>query len=93
MSIGSVLIGIAVLAVVTAYVARPFRQSTTMSLDRTIEAWVAEVREAGREEAFQPVEGRGPARALNYCPQCGQQVHPGDRFCSGCGTRLSRRTE
>lgn len=25
----------------------------------------------------------------NFCPQCGSKVEAGDRFCSGCGNRLT----
>lgn len=26
---------------------------------------------------------------VRYCPQCGQKVSPGDRFCNNCGYSLS----
>jgi hypothetical protein len=51
-----------------------------------IEAAIASVRGGGS-----PVElagaGGSKARAA-FCPQCGQAVQPGDRFCSVCGARL-----
>ncbi len=51
-----------------------------------IEAAVAAIRSGG-----QPVElgaaGGAKARA-SFCPQCGEAVQPGDRFCSVCGARL-----
>ncbi|MGD1997169.1 MAG: zinc ribbon domain-containing protein [Anaerolineae bacterium] len=74
MSIGSILVGVALALVVGAYLARPFRSGG--GLDRQIEAWVAQVREAG-------AGGRA-----DYCSQCGRRVGPDDRFCPGCGTAL-----
>ncbi len=96
MSIGSVLVGLAVLAVVAAYLARPFRPTAGAGVDRTIEAWVAQVQSEEREHtASDDVERYGkPARegmrprAINYCPRCGRAVDEDDVFCSGCGTRL-----
>jgi hypothetical protein len=84
MSLGSVLVVLAVLLVVVAYLARPFRIARRdAGLDRVIEAWVARVRAEGRRE------GERPAREpVNYCPQCGHHVGPDDRFCAGCGARL-----
>jgi hypothetical protein len=95
MSIGAVLVGIGALAVVVAYVARPFRSATGgAGLDRAIEAWVAQARNeeavderAGAHEGHEKgVDGEPPV--VNFCPQCGRQVAPDDRFCAGCGTRL-----
>jgi len=96
MSVGSVMVGVAVLAVVAAYVARPFRTLDAPGGDRTIEAWVARVQREG-ERSGDGVTGNGdtptseaPARIVNFCPQCGQRVDEGDRFCSNCGARLTR---
>jgi hypothetical protein len=104
MSIGSILVGVAVLAVVVAYLARPFRPAADAGIDRTIEAWVTQVQAArGRAalpdltedvqqgrvgESAGPAEAETDTRAVNYCPQCGQRVDEHDRFCSGCGTQL-----
>ncbi len=107
MSVGAILMGIAVLAVVVAYLARPFRPTTGAGIDQVIETWVEQVQaeelesrrrpglvEDGRpehaEEGAKPTEVETAVRAINYCPQCGQRVDSGDRFCSGCGTRLPR---
>jgi len=107
MTVGSILVGVAVLAVVVAYLARPFRPAG-MSADRTIEAWVKQVRaedpgrqlssgkpKHGRKDdataSAQPAEADGAGQAINYCPKCGRRVDPDDRFCSGCGTELWRR--
>lgn len=95
MSIGAILIGVSALAVVVAYVARPFRTATSSGdWDRAIEAWVARARDEeatgglaeGRRE-YSGDEDR-EAAAVNFCPQCGRHVASDDRFCSGCGTRL-----
>ncbi len=84
MSLGCVLIALAVLLVVVAYLARPFRVARRdAGMNRAIEAWVAQVRAEEMREGEREV--REPA---NYCPQCGRHVGPGDRFCAGCGARL-----
>jgi hypothetical protein len=94
MSIGSLLVGIAVLLIVVAYLARPFRPTDGAGVDRTIEAWVSRVQASERVE-LQPVdeearraEGATSPQTINYCPQCGRPVDSDDRFCSGCGTQL-----
>jgi NADH pyrophosphatase NudC (nudix superfamily) len=98
MSVGSILIGIAVLTVVVAYLARPFRSPTGLDADRAIERWVAQLREEERPlqartaESSQSIVEETSEQAVNYCPQCGRRVDSDDRFCSGCGTRLQRRT-
>lgn len=30
-----------------------------------------------------------PRRELNFCPQCGSKIQPGDRFCANCGNPLN----
>lgn len=101
MSIGSILVGIGILALVAAYLARPFRTRAAVDTDRAIEAWVARIgdQELGAtERAPRPqvregrvaVEGESVDQGMNYCPQCGRRVDKDDRFCSGCGTRLQR---
>jgi hypothetical protein len=91
MGIGSMLVGVALLLVVAAYLARPFRVARPgVGLDRAIEAWVAQVGVEGRGDGG--VEERASAEAgrrrVNFCPQCGQGVGPGDRFCAQCGAPL-----
>jgi hypothetical protein len=82
MSLGTILVGIAVALVVATYLARPFRKGGA-DIDRAIETWVAQVRAEGR-----PRDDKPEAESLSYCPQCGLRVRPDDRFCSGCGTPL-----
>jgi hypothetical protein len=48
MSIGTILVAIALVLVVGAYLARPFRQ--TAGSDREIEAWVAQVKAERRSK-------------------------------------------
>ncbi len=93
MSVGSVLVGIAAILIVGAYLARPFRTVVTSggtNLDRDIETWVAQARSQRVETG--PVEKKANADAepVNFCFQCGRRVQPGDRFCPGCGMRLQR---
>jgi hypothetical protein len=93
MSIGSAFVGLAVAAVVVAYLALPFRRRRAdVEVDRAIEAWVAQVR-ADRD--LTPDVVPSPASAalpdqeqLGFCPQCGRSVAPDDLFCSRCGRRL-----
>lgn len=94
-SIGAVLAGVGALIVVVAYVARPFRAAAgPAGLDRAIEAWVARVRDeedSGERSVTSREDGKavaGRTSNINFCPQCGRDVGPDDRFCSGCGTRL-----
>ncbi len=88
MGIGSILVGVAVVLVVGAYLARPFR-TTEVDLDQTIDAWVAQV---SAEGAAARLTDRGPD-PVNFCPQCGRRVGPDDRFCARCGTPLQAGTE
>lgn len=97
MSIGAVLVGIGALVVVVAYVARPFRIAMRNEhLDRAIEAWVAQAHDEGVPEKQAQVSmgcGGGEGKdeeetSINFCPRCGRQAAPGDRFCSGCGAWL-----
>jgi hypothetical protein len=74
MSIGSILVGMAVLLFLVAYVARPFRRAE-VDLDRLIEARVAQVR-------------RERDNSAHACPYCGHCAGPDDRFCAGCGAPL-----
>jgi hypothetical protein len=92
MGIGSILVGIGVALIVGAYLARPFRKvSAPADMDRAIEAWVAQV------HTGKATSGTGPPErdvaSVNFCPQCGRRVGHGDRFCSGCGTQLTRDGE
>lgn len=74
MSVGSILIGVALLLVVGAYLARPFRR-TQADLDQALERWVAQV----RAEKLAPTA---------FCPSCGQPVAAENRFCRACGKSL-----
>jgi hypothetical protein len=87
MSVGTILVGIAVALVVAAYLARPFRKGEA-DIDRAIETWVAQVHAEGR-----PREDKPEAEPLSYCPQCGLRVRPDDCFCSGCGMPLQEIAE
>jgi hypothetical protein len=88
MSIGSILVGIALALVTGAYLARPFR-TATVDLDRAIETWVAEVRaEKQRSGGAEEQRSEKAEEKVNYCSQCGRRVGPDDHFCAGCGTPL-----
>ena len=88
MSIGSILVGIALALVTGAYLARPFR-TATVDLDQAIESWVAKVRAEGRKGGgAEEQESEGTEEAINYCPKCGRRVGLDDHFCAGCGAPL-----
>lgn len=88
MSMGSILVGLAVALVVAAFVARPFRRMQAGDVDRVIESWVAQARvEPGaRGKKQEATETEEPAA---FCPQCGRRVGPEDRFCARCGKPLA----
>lgn len=89
MEIGAILVGIALTAVVVAYLARPFRV-VNMRSDQAIEAWVSRVRakQGGRVVEEQRIKQGGRDEEINFCPQCGRRAGPDDRFCAGCGNQL-----
>ena len=71
MGIGSILVGIALLLVVVAYLARPFRVAgASPGLDRAIETWVALMRaqgdggRRGRGAEEQGAERQGSVRPI-----------------------------
>lgn len=104
MSAGAVLAGVGVLMVLVAYVARPFRETARdETLDRLVEAWVAQVEEeqgvlqqsAGTDQGaraggHQKRSGSPTDGGVKTCSHCGRRVSEDDRYCSGCGYRLPR---
>lgn len=60
------------------------------ALDAQIEAEIAALRRNGRPQArLEPAAApAAQAAAAAFCPQCGRQARPGDRFCSRCGAPL-----
>lgn len=56
------------------------------ALDAHLEAEIAALRRNGHLPRPVPAEpGAGPS----FCPQCGQGVQAGDRFCARCGATLA----
>lgn len=90
MSIGSVLIGLALALVVGAWLARPFRRAADP--DRAIEHWVAQARAAHGEPFVVRHEVERSAvdvdEDIHFCPRCGRRVGPEDRFCARCGASI-----
>ena len=83
MSLGAILVGLAIAGVTIAYIARPFRAAAARAaapdVDRLIETWVRTIAAGSSSTA---------RTGVNFCPQCGRQVAPDHRFCPGCGERL-----
>lgn len=98
MSIGSILVAVAVALVVGAYLARPFRRGR-VNLDQAIETWISRVKmdNTGGDSAasvaasaVQDAAAGSAEDAVNYCSQCGRRVRADDRFCARCGRPLPR---
>ncbi len=58
------------------------RTRREIELERQIEEMVSALRTQRRRPAAQTVGD-------SACPQCGQTVRPGDRFCAHCGAKLA----
>lgn len=95
MSIGAILVGAAIILVVAAYLAQPFRPARAdADPDKLIEAWVAQARAGGqRNGGTGEQRSRGAEGPVNFCSQCGRSVGPNDHFCPGCGTNLQGGAE
>jgi hypothetical protein len=97
MGLGSLLVGVALVLVAGAFLARPFQTAKkTGNLEQTIEGWVERVRtQSTSAVAPAPPDLDGDrlnleATDVSYCPQCGSRVGPDARFCSHCGARLPK---
>jgi len=77
MDIGTLLLMLAIATLTVAFILQPLLARRKPERDELIAHWVAEL---GREHT-QPESDAA-------CPQCGQAVRAGDRFCASCGTRL-----
>ena len=85
MSIGSILVGIALAMVAAAYVTRPFRAPTSDGVsDQMIEGWVTRTRTQMGKRELQGAEPEGAP----FCPRCGRRAASDDRFCARCGAQL-----
>lgn len=57
--------------------------------DRAVRAAVEKaVTEGLAQEKAEKEEKADPAPVMNFCPNCGQKLLPGNQFCIHCGTRL-----
>ncbi|MDX1613065.1 MAG: zinc ribbon domain-containing protein [Candidatus Promineifilaceae bacterium] len=59
-----------------------------VDLDSDIEAAIAR----RRQHLAAPVTSATPSNGTSeakFCPDCGQPLHPGDKFCSHCGHKLA----
>jgi hypothetical protein len=107
MSIGTYLVGAAVLLIVTVYITTPFRR-IKIDFDRTIEKWVSAARNqiangdtsptavdtsSGYEDTQDINREVDLYGPVNFCPQCGRRVEVDHRFCPGCGVQLKKEQE
>jgi NADH pyrophosphatase NudC (nudix superfamily) len=56
---------------------------TPQEVDVAIEAAVKQA----RQKEVVPANG-----AVQFCPQCGRRVEPDERFCAGCGHKLTQES-
>jgi len=54
--------------------------------DDPLEAIIAARR---TKKAPAPAPSAGKTGSSKFCPECGEPILSGDRFCSGCGTKIS----
>jgi len=84
MSLGTILIGIAILLMLVAYITQPFHEIGTRQED-TIEVWVKQMREEGQNTTHPT-----PSSDIKVtCPNCGEPIQKGHHFCPQCGAPLS----
>jgi hypothetical protein len=75
MGTGSILVGLGLTLLVVAYLAHPFRRTTTEAdVEAAIETWVT--------------QERARSARTPKCPRCGRRLRPRDRFCGACGASL-----
>ena len=94
MSIGAILVSVAVVAVVAAYVARPFRR-VAVDVDGIVEVWVRRARRAGLAMiGDEPEISASPqVVAVDQAAVAPAQPLPADddeevSFCPHCGRRV-----
>ncbi|MBU0704047.1 MAG: zinc-ribbon domain-containing protein [Chloroflexi bacterium] len=87
--------GAAIILVLMAYLAQPFRPSRAeVDWDQTIETWVAQTRAGGwRDGEVKRQRSKETDEHVNFCSQCGRSIGPSDHFCPGCGTNLQGGAE
>jgi hypothetical protein len=94
MTIGALLIGLAVAILAVSYITRPFQDDKRGDLEQTIDQWVAQASARPTTKKAEPTlpEPKPTVEAdeapINFCPQCGRRVSPDHQFCPGCGTKL-----
>ncbi len=82
MDIGTLLLMLAIATLTIAYILQPLFTKAKPQRDELIDHWLRQASAAGSAETENKV-----------CPQCGQLVHAGDRFCAACGTKLEELEE
>ncbi len=91
MSLGTVLVSLAILSVVAAYIARPFRR-VAINVEGTIEAWVSQARALGSSAPDVGFEGEANPLVDLSTPEPGDAGLPGSdepmQFCPHCGRRV-----
>ncbi|TFG69124.1 MAG: zinc-ribbon domain-containing protein [Anaerolineales bacterium] len=99
MSLGTYLIGAALILLIAAYVGSPLR-GMKFEAEKVIEQWVSDARiRLEKVPHVSIVENKADlvtrnevvdVEQINFCPQCGRRVEVDHRFCPGCGTPLPK---
>jgi hypothetical protein len=95
MSLGTVLVSLAILSVVVAYVARPFKH-VAVDVDATVEAWVRQARATSSAAEMGDAEAEiGPVAPSSMPPSTLEPVgaaplqdDEATNFCPHCGRRV-----
>jgi hypothetical protein len=101
MDIGALFSLLAVFAIVSLFLARPFLTSKSRSgtifipkMDEREGNSIADLNQLSQNEE-QTLEllisrrrGTQPSKLIGFCPHCGKPVQEDDRYCSRCGMAL-----
>jgi hypothetical protein len=63
-------------------------ESSLITLVGVYYLWVRKKTKLRRERVYQGLGIVNPEKQIVFCHECGKRSHPGDKFCSNCGTEL-----
>lgn len=97
MSLGTYLLGTAILILLVTYIGRPLRRQTNAD-DTLIEKWLSSLKQSEHGLVIDQVgkdsirlDGRhiNNVETANVCPYCGRRVEEDHRYCPSCGKPLA----